>query len=80
MNRLIGTACPACKQLITAEGDLLDDAAMCVQCGAVLWTDDAGAVRVIDDRELARFDSEVKRTIARALDELGGTDEAQQPH
>lgn len=75
MNRLIGIACPACTHTLTAEGDLLDDAAMCMQCGAVIWIDDSGATRVIDERELARFDSEVKRTIARTLDELGGTDE-----
>lgn len=75
MNRLIGMACPACAEPLTDEGDLLDDGAMCMHCGAVIWIDEAGAVRVIDEQELARFDSEVKRTIARALDELGGTDE-----
>lgn len=74
MNRLIGIACPDCKQLITAEGDLHDDAAMCMQCGAVIWIDADEMIRVIDEQALVRFDSEVKRTIARALDELEGTD------
>lgn len=76
MNRLIGTACPACMRPLTADGDLLDDAAMCMHCGSVIWTDDTGAVRVIDDDELARFDADVKRSIARTLDEL----ERQQHH
>lgn len=74
MNVLIGSACPACAEVLTDEGDLLDNAAMCMHCGAVLWVDD-GVVRVIDEQKLARFDADVKRTIARALDELGSTDE-----
>lgn len=79
MNRLIGLPCPGCSKPLTAQSELLEDAALCIECGCTLEIDAEGVLRVISEAELARFDADIRRTLARAIDEIERQDEPHRP-